>query len=349
MNRRLRHCQRPLKLTLLVFYIGLVLFSIFNYRSNCIYTSPESLIRSNLISRVKTAHICRINFDKLDVVDIDIFSEPSFELIKERNQHVFPGGYWKPEICESLQRVAIIIPYRNRLHHLKLLLNRIHTLLRKQNIEYQVFVVEQAGNDSFNKGKLNNVAFTEATKMENFDCFIFHDVDFLPENDKNLYMCDDHLRQLSSAIDENRYHVMFYNNAGGVIAMKSENFRKINGFPNSYWGWGNEDDDFSARTREAGMLITRPPEHIGMFKAVRHVKEVRSENGYDAFLGWRGRWMNDGLNSPSTMKYTIIQLTRLPLYTNITVDIGPSEGHRVDINKDTTRESIWWFLKFYFP
>ena len=41
--------------------------------------------------------------------------------------------------------------------------------------------------------------------------------------------------------------VMYYNYAGGVIALNRENFHRINGYSNSYWGWGNEDDDFSAR------------------------------------------------------------------------------------------------------
>ncbi|XP_033761962.1 beta-1,4-galactosyltransferase 3-like [Pecten maximus] len=349
MKKRLVHCQRPLFLTLLVFYIGLVLFSLFNYRSHCTYTSPESLVRTHILNPDKAAHICPINFDNLDVVHLDIFSEPSFDLIKQRYPHVALGGQWKPQGCTSFQKVAIIIPYRNRLHHLKIMLNRIHPLLWKQNIDYQVFLVEQAGNDRFNRGKLMNVGFYEAMKIGNFDCFVFHDVDLLPENDKNLYMCDDHLRQLSSAIDETRYHVMYFNYAGGVIAMKADSFKKINGYPNSYWGWGNEDDDISARTQEAGLLITRPPEHIGMFKMVRHVKETRSENGYDGFLGWRGRWMHDGLTNPITMNYTVKHLTQHPLFTNITADIGPSAGHRIDITKDTTRETFWWFLKFYFP
>lgn len=50
-----------------------------------------------------------------------------------------------------------------------------------------------------------NVGFLEAMKVSHFDCIIFHDADFIPEHDKNLYMCDEHLRQLSSAIDDTRY------------------------------------------------------------------------------------------------------------------------------------------------
>ena len=41
--------------------------------------------------------------------------------------------------------------------------------------------------------------------------------------------------------------VMYYNYAGGVIAMNHENIFRVNGYSNVYWGWGNEDDDFSAR------------------------------------------------------------------------------------------------------
>ena len=52
-----------------------------------------------------------------------------------------------------------------------------------------------------------NIAFQEALKIRpTLNCFIFHDVDLLPENDYNVYECDQTApRHLSPAIDELRY------------------------------------------------------------------------------------------------------------------------------------------------
>jgi beta-1,4-galactosyltransferase 3 len=34
---------------------------------------------------------------------------------------------------------------------------------------------------------------------------------------------------------------------GGVSAMTRQQYVKMNGFSNDYWGWGGEDDDISTR------------------------------------------------------------------------------------------------------
>ena len=47
----------------------------------------------------------------------------------------------------------------------------------------------KADSHKFNRGTLLNVGFVEAMKDFAWDCFIFHDVDLLPEDDRNLYTC----------------------------------------------------------------------------------------------------------------------------------------------------------------
>lgn len=56
---------------------------------------------------------------------------------------VLSGGFWKPSGCLPRQRVAIIVPYRDREPHLKIFLQIIHPFLQKQLLQYTVFIVEQ--------------------------------------------------------------------------------------------------------------------------------------------------------------------------------------------------------------
>ena len=60
----------------------------------------------------------------------------------------------------------------------------MHPILQRQQLGYQIFVVEQAGNDAFNRAALMNVGYAEASERAAFDCFVFHDVDLVPEVDR---------------------------------------------------------------------------------------------------------------------------------------------------------------------
>jgi len=52
---------------------------------------------------------------------------------------------------------------------------------------------------------LMNIGFVEALRRRRWDCFIFHDVDLLPENDHNLYTCPTLPRHMSVAVDSMAY------------------------------------------------------------------------------------------------------------------------------------------------
>lgn len=58
----------------------------------------------------------------------------------------------------------------------------MHPYLQRQELEYGIFVVEQEGNEIFNKGILMNTAFNFIFNSNNneFDCVLYHDVDLLP-------------------------------------------------------------------------------------------------------------------------------------------------------------------------
>ena len=55
------------------------------------------------------------------------------------------------------------------------------------SVDYGIYVIEQNGTGSFNRAMLFNIGASEAMKSYSYDCFIFHDVDLLPEDDRNIY------------------------------------------------------------------------------------------------------------------------------------------------------------------
>ena len=67
----------------------------------------------------------------------------SWETIAQANDVVRPGGEWSPADCRNTEKVAIIVPYRDREQHLRIFLNHMHPILRRQKISYRIFVVEQ--------------------------------------------------------------------------------------------------------------------------------------------------------------------------------------------------------------
>lgn len=131
---------------------------------------------------------------------------PSLKRIQLRNPYVKPGGYFSPKHCYGRYRTAVIIPHRKREPHLHTLLYYLHPLLQRQQLHYAIFVVHQAGNATFNRAKLLNIGVREALRYDDWDCLILHDVDLVPENDYNLYVCDpSYPKHMSSAMDKFKY------------------------------------------------------------------------------------------------------------------------------------------------
>ncbi|CAH2218964.1 beta-1,4-galactosyltransferase 4 [Pelobates cultripes] len=133
----------------------------------------------------------------------------TLEQVSTKNPSVEYGMY-RPESCRAQQKVAIIIPFRNRERHLLYMLDHLHPFLQRQQLEYGIYIIHQAENKKFNRAKLMNVGFLEALKEMEWDCFIFHDVDLLPENDFNLYLCDTEPKQLVVGRNTTNYKVILH-------------------------------------------------------------------------------------------------------------------------------------------
>lgn len=173
-----------------------------------------------------------------------------------RRLSVLPGGQWKPTNCQPIFNVAIILPYRNRLEQLNIFMNYMHPFLQSQNLDYRIFVIEQSATKEFNRAKLFNVGFVEAAKISDFHCFIFHDIDLIPQNPNNIYACTKMPRHMSSSVNTFRYTLPYTELFGGAVALTKKHFEKVNGFSNMFFGWGGEDDDFYSRLFRKGLQVS---------------------------------------------------------------------------------------------
>uniref|UniRef100_A0A8C5TM64 Beta-1,4-galactosyltransferase 1 n=1 Tax=Malurus cyaneus samueli TaxID=2593467 RepID=A0A8C5TM64_9PASS len=145
--------------------------------------------------------ICLMCYTSLPVGALRVeFSQPiNLDEVARINPEVKAGGRFAPKDCIALQKVAIIIPFRNREEHLKYWLYYLHPVLQRQQLDYGVYVINQDGEEEFNRAKLLNIGFAEALKEYDYDCFVFSDVDLIPMDDRNTYKCYSQPRHLSGA------------------------------------------------------------------------------------------------------------------------------------------------------
>lgn len=149
--------------------------------------------------------------------------------------------------------IAIIVPFRDlepnksRTKQLNQLVDYMESYLSGQ--KYKIIVVEQTDDRrKFNRGQLLNIGF-EIAASQGFDVFIFHDVDLLPSPELKPYYVSVPLdKPVHIAAVWNRYNSnpSYF---GGIVAFNRNMFRKINGYPNNFWGWGGEDDELMKRTK----------------------------------------------------------------------------------------------------
>jgi len=233
------------------------------------------------------------------------------------------GGLWRPKYCNARKKVAFLIPFRNRSEQLSTFLNHMHPIFQRQLLDYRVFVIEQAGQDKFNKGAIYNIGFKETLKYDDYDCHVFHDVDLLCETDTNYYGCPNSPMHLSVGIDKFNYTLSYNELIGGIQLFSKEHYLKVNGYSNQFWGWGGEDDNLFRRIREKGLALVRPPANVARYK-MNHYKHFRSDGWSQAnhplIRSLRTRSNNDGLTTTDKLNFSIETRDTL-LYTLISINL----------------------------
>ncbi len=150
-------------------------------------------------------------------------------------------------------KLGIIVPYRNRKNHLDNFLLHMTDYLKKKRIKYEIIIVHQDDAKQFNRGMLLNIGFKYAQELK-CDYVVFHDVDMLPVDvdysysNVPLHLATDFLLE-----DGEKNREIFDEYFGGVTMFNTEDFEKINGYSNKYWGWGYEDTDLLFRAINEGL------------------------------------------------------------------------------------------------
>lgn len=216
-------------------------------------------------------------------------------------------------------KLIVVVPYRDRAANLALLVPALHQHLA--DIERRIVVVEQAGNEVFNKGRLMNAGFDLHRDEDAYFCF--HDVDLLPENAACDYTYPATPTHVSLYCSQHDYRTPYANIFGGVVLFNRRDFVRVNGYSNGYWGWGYEDDDIARRARQRGLAIAH---RQGRYTSLSHGHTWKSDDASrrnHARL-WSGYpYIADGLSS---LRYQLLDVSEGAGYTRYLVDIGAPDG-----------------------
>ncbi|XP_011675760.2 beta-1,4-galactosyltransferase 6 isoform X1 [Strongylocentrotus purpuratus] len=303
--------------------------------SNIDITSIEDTIFGDTRSRAETflenvsASLMTSGSDKLTPYykNHSAFVEADRSGIIIGNYTYSAGGRWRPTHCKPKWKVAIVIPYRDRIQHLAILLRNLHHLLMLQNLEFGIFVAEQTNDLVFNRGLMKNIGYMESTNFGAWDCVIFHDIDQIPMRATNWYGCDEMPRHLCAYAEELGFKLMYGGLFGGVVGLTAEQMKSSNGYSNVYWGWGAEDDDLRSRVNKLKYKIYRASGE-GYYKTLKHKKKSASQIAPERFCLYqhfarRMEW--DGINHTRYNANVTLNL----LFTHIAVDVQKEEWNTV--------------------
>ena len=152
-------------------------------------------------------------------------------------------------------KLAIIVPYRDRQEHLDVFVPHMHEFLKDKGIDYTIFIAEQTDERPFNYGKLCNVVTKEIG--EEYTYFAFHDIDMLPMNDECDYGYPDSPTHLATNVEAHNNELPYPQYFGGVVLISREDFENANGYSNEYWGYGFEDLDLLYRLQRSGAYLEK--------------------------------------------------------------------------------------------
>jgi len=206
-------------------------------------------------------------------------------------------------------RPTILVPFREQVEQERgKQLAKFMKFMKKDHPDWDVLVIEQSDDGKkFNRGALLNVG-TKLAEAKGAKYVVFHDVDLMPLAPLVPYY---------TAIPQKPIHIAKawttkYDSPtflGGVLSMSMEDVKKVNGFPNNFWGWGGEDDALRNRIQAKGLQVWQPTiRGKGAFKESVHV-DTRTKEEWKNMVKWENvkeDKMTAGTNGLNNVEYSVI-------------------------------------------
>eukprot|EP00985_Skeletonema_marinoi_P020034 scaffold11714_cov123-Skeletonema_marinoi.AAC.2 len=258
------------------------------------------------------------------------------KMMEERQQKKRPktSSSQTSQSSSTLPSVAIIVPYRdlhtsqNRAKHLSKFIpymkQYLTNLITTHKIQdYHIYIIEQSNDQrKFNRGKLLNIGFDYALKRSvkhppKHTIFIFHDVDLLPQPDVSEWYATIPTKPIHIARVWDRYS----NNTkyfGGIVSFSESDMKRINGYPNTFWGWGGEDDEMQKRLETCGIQWVGPSsgtiQDLEMMDLKTKLGFLKENKEWKCMVKWEAleehakTWRVNGL---ADLSYDILKIERM--------------------------------------
>ena len=245
----------------------LILISIFFWYNNCDKKEEEerfSLEINKLLEEIerKTKHIETLSFNLSTITsqlhdkikENELFSSlPSLPSIthnvedKEDKEEMDKEEGKKGE--EGGHRASVLVPIAGKMGGMlkEVFCRYMSSYLSDQLGEgkYEIVFGEQQDELPFNRGYAINIASLFSSPSS--DYYVIHDVDMLPFNNTKYHYNDGgEVENLTNYLCNYKKwreceRMLFANQfVQGALSISKQNFAKINGLSNSFWGWGGE-------------------------------------------------------------------------------------------------------------
>lgn len=209
-----------------------------------------------------------------------------------------------------MNKLSIIIPYRNRANHLAKFLQHY----RPRFPEAEFLIIEQSIHGQFNRGLIKNIG----ALLSDADYFVFHDVDMLVQGPAD-YSYSENPTLFATHASQFGWQMPFPEYFGGVVAFTRVHFEAINGYSNAFEGWGGEDNELFYRVLACGLKVEHRPHR---YLSLPHPKD--NPTGFDPIKMEQARQPRRPDDGLSNCNYSIVGDRAIPQGRIITVDIYSS-------------------------